>query len=340
MQQLSGIIEGFYGRQWSLNDRLSYPEFLSGIASNTYIYAPKADTKLRKNWRDSWTLSEFNHLKKLSETCKKEGVFFGVGLSPLGLLDDFCSDNKSALNKKISDIKALEADVVCLLFDDIPGDNSLLAEQQIRICNYVEEKLPSQQLLMCPTYYSSDSVLEVHFGQMPAAYWSDLGEGLSSRWGIFWTGELVVSKTYSIDALYAISAFFKRKPVIWDNYPVNDGRLLWPFLNFETASRLPLLNAGFSVLHNPMNQAWCSKVSLARIKHADEVLFGLDIAPESLLRSLLADSEYFQYHGLDRLSTQKRHTLIQCYAKFDHPMANEVINWLSGAYKFDPDCLT
>ncbi|HEY4397239.1 MAG TPA: beta-N-acetylglucosaminidase domain-containing protein, partial [Acidimicrobiia bacterium] len=44
---LRGVIEGFYGRPWSLTDRLEMIEFLAERGMNAYVYAPKSDPKHR-----------------------------------------------------------------------------------------------------------------------------------------------------------------------------------------------------------------------------------------------------------------------------------------------------
>jgi hyaluronoglucosaminidase len=45
-----GIIEGFFGRPWSWQTRQTYASFLKQNNYQYYIYAPKADRYLRRQW--------------------------------------------------------------------------------------------------------------------------------------------------------------------------------------------------------------------------------------------------------------------------------------------------
>jgi hypothetical protein len=49
---LCGVIEGFYGRPWSKNQRLELLDHMSSWKGlNTFIYSPKDDKKHRAHWR-------------------------------------------------------------------------------------------------------------------------------------------------------------------------------------------------------------------------------------------------------------------------------------------------
>ena len=54
MQYISGIVEGFYGRQWSAQARLDYADYLVEQGLNSYLYCPKGDALLRKQWQQDW----------------------------------------------------------------------------------------------------------------------------------------------------------------------------------------------------------------------------------------------------------------------------------------------
>jgi hypothetical protein len=45
-----GVIEGFFGPEWSWRDRHLMCEFLKDTGADFYIYAPKRDSFLRKSW--------------------------------------------------------------------------------------------------------------------------------------------------------------------------------------------------------------------------------------------------------------------------------------------------
>ncbi len=43
-----GLIEGFYGRMWSWDDRMDWCRFLGAQKADFYLYAPKDDEHLRR----------------------------------------------------------------------------------------------------------------------------------------------------------------------------------------------------------------------------------------------------------------------------------------------------
>lgn len=46
-----GVIEGFYGRPWTHEQRLGLIEFIGARGMNTFVYAPKDDPLVRREWR-------------------------------------------------------------------------------------------------------------------------------------------------------------------------------------------------------------------------------------------------------------------------------------------------
>ncbi|MEZ5573148.1 MAG: hypothetical protein R3E64_14155 [Halioglobus sp.] len=79
----------------------------------------------------------------------------------------------------------LSLPVMAILFDDMPGDLESLASRQAEIVGDVCQWLPEIRVLMCPTYYSFDPILEKFFGTMPANYWPQLGRELPDGVDIF-----------------------------------------------------------------------------------------------------------------------------------------------------------
>ena len=47
-----GIIEGFYGKPWSWEERAASVAFLAPRGFTFHLYAPKADPYLRRRWRE------------------------------------------------------------------------------------------------------------------------------------------------------------------------------------------------------------------------------------------------------------------------------------------------
>ncbi len=45
---IRGVIEGFYGRPWTHQQRLSLIDFLADRGMNTFVYSPKDDPLVRR----------------------------------------------------------------------------------------------------------------------------------------------------------------------------------------------------------------------------------------------------------------------------------------------------
>jgi hyaluronoglucosaminidase len=348
-----GIVEGFFGRQWSWQARRDVASFLAAQGCNSYIYAPKNDEYLRKQWQVPCPGEHLLHLQKLSRHVQERGLDFGIGLSPFELYRDFSSTNRALLQNKIAQINSIAPQTLCILFDDMMGDLQNLATVQLEIVDFICSLSNAHSFVVCPTYYSDDPLLTRHFGEQPEHYLEDIGKGLDSSIDIFWTGPKVISSSYPQAHLLEVAARLQRKPLLWDNYPVNDAKRLTAFLHLKAFSgrdkSLRELTSGHLV--NPMNEAYLSQIplfSLAAIySHAEydaEQIFqnacNALCGPE-LAAALIEDVEHFQTGGLEVLTPAGKTALLRKYSQFlPDPMAQEIFAWLSGEYVFDPACLT
>jgi hyaluronoglucosaminidase len=349
---LCGVIEGFYGRTWPWPLRRTMIDFLRQQQFNTYVYAPKADRYLRSDWRHHHPDADLNALLDLRAHCASNAIQFGMGLSPCGLQANYSEADRAALARKFEQLNRLDSDVLCILFDDMPGAITDLAERQVAITKDILSMSSARRFVMCPSYYSFDPVLEQIFGKMPERYLETLGELLPSSVDIFWTGSLVLSPGYSAQDIEAIYSRIGRKPLLWDNYPVNDGKRISRFLHLKPVRNRPreLRESCSGLLANPMNQPLLSQLPLASLaqnfyaERYDADHFWREeleqFVGEELAVLLRRDVERFQEQGLDAISESERQTLIADYARIAHPAAAEVIDWLQEGYRFDPACLT
>lgn len=349
-----GVIEGFFGRSWSWQARNDYVAFLANNGYHYYIYAPKSDAWLRKNWQQRWPQQHFTALQQLRNNYRSQQMNFGIGLSPHEIYLDNSRDNRALLLNKIDELNQLQPDILCLLFDDMRGDLPNLAEIQTELMHRVAARSNATQIIFCPTYYSFDPVLEKVFGARPQGYWEYLGKNIDPAINIFWTGPKVCSETYPITHLQEVAQLLQRKPFLWDNYPVNDGAVKSNFLQLRafnsSYSQLHDLTAGHAV--NPMNQSWLSRIPLSSLPRAYrepstyeplQAFIGacMQLCEPQLAQTLIEDMPLFQDQGLHQLTIQMRNTLQHKYQQFlPNPYALEVIDWLNDGYKFDPACLT
>ncbi|MCP5518223.1 MAG: beta-N-acetylglucosaminidase domain-containing protein [Verrucomicrobiales bacterium] len=228
---LSGVIEGFYGRPWSAAQRRTLFQWLRAAGLNTYMYAPKDDLKHRALWREPYDARETAELGALIRDCRAHGLHFVYAVAP-GLDVRFTDPaDRMALLDKIRSVRALGADGIAVLFDDIPaalnaadsarfGDaasaQSWLANEVLADLEHAGDPV---RLLFCPTAYC---------GRMaqPAvpenAYLGRLGEALAPEIDVFWTGPHIVSERIPVESLRELARVVRRRPVLWDNLFAND----------------------------------------------------------------------------------------------------------------------
>ncbi|MGE5721017.1 MAG: beta-N-acetylglucosaminidase domain-containing protein, partial [Sphingomonadales bacterium] len=84
-----GIVEGYFGRAWSWQERLRVMQFAAAHDYSFFLHAPKEDSKLRRDWREPFHETELRALADFAADCRKSGVSFGVGLSPFEVYLDF-----------------------------------------------------------------------------------------------------------------------------------------------------------------------------------------------------------------------------------------------------------
>ena len=235
------------------------------------------------------------------------------------------------------------------------GDMPHLAQTQAEIVEVAAQEGGFDRVLMCPTYYTDQTILDTLFGPRPPGYLSELGRLLDPSVGVFWTGPKVVSASYPDDHLRRVTTELGRKPVIWDNYPVNDGPRMSRFLHLRAPERGPSLKTHIDALAiNPMNQGWLSRIPIdAALRSIDGQATGsLDAQTDAAIDRLLAaeaptlaeqlkrDWRSFQDEGLDKLSTAEKQELLQVYSAIPHPAAAELTRWLKGEYIVSSDILT
>ena len=349
-----GIIEGFFGRPWPWAEREAAVGFLAELGLDFYIYAPKADPYLRKAWSEPWPAADFERLAALSRAYRAAGLGFGLGFSPFEIYREDPAGQRSALKAKVAELNRIGPSILSIQFDDMHGAVPELAERQARVVGEIVAASSAERFIVCPTYYSDDPRLEKVFGAMPAGYLEDFGRLVDPAADIYWTGPKIFSDCYPADHLARVAGQLRRKPFLWDNYPVNDSAKTSNFLHLAGFTgrppRLKTQAAGHAV--NPMNQARLSRIAIASL--ADSYAQGAAYDPAAscaaacrrycgaaLGAALIADLPAFQQQGLAELGDAARQDLLRRYRGFaGSPYAAEAVDWLEGGYAFDPSCLS
>jgi hyaluronoglucosaminidase len=340
-----GIIEGFYGRPWSWADRRNTVSVLAPHGYRFYLYAPKADAYLRRRWQEPHPRDTAAHLADLASHCRDQGVRFGVGLSPYEIYLGFDDVARNALAAKLEFLDELGVDDVAILFDDMRGDTPDLADRQAEIVRWAAERTRASRLIVCPSYYSDDPVLDRVFGARPEGYVERLGELLDPAIEIFWTGEEVCSRAFSPAHLQRVTEQLRRRPFLWDNYPVNDGQRMSQYLHLRAFTGRPSSMSAHVAAHgvNPALQPTLSLIpSLTLVESyrlGDDYSYGeafvraaVQVVGTELAERLREDLLVLQDVGLDRLG-EKEAPLRERYHGIDHAAAREIIGWLDGEYR-------
>lgn len=259
-----GVVEGFYGKPYSFQARKDMMRFLERWGMNLYLYGPKDDPYHRKMWRLPYPERMRKHFKELIDLGKLLGVTFCYAISP-GLDVRYSSRrDRKLLFQKLSRFLKMGATCLAIFFDDIspqlsPEDRIYknAGEAQADLINEVFLKLKRQRknllFIVVPTEYA---------GTKPSPYKESLKHKLDPDVLLMWTGEGVISKKISAEEAKRFQSVYGRKPLIWDNYPVNDfapGQLfLGPY-----QGRDPLLSKEtLGILCNPMIQPYASWIPL------------------------------------------------------------------------------
>ena len=344
-----GIVEGFFGPPWSDDDRKSYAPFLSKYGANFYIYAPKKDSNLRKNWRSNWTNEYLAGLKELKDIFQSHRIKFGIGLSPFALGEKLSEEDKNILKEKCLILSDLGIDILGIFFDDMKS-HECLTEIQISVVKEIESCF-KKEIIFCPTFYTFDPILEKVFGKMPSQYMESISLNIPNQIKFAWTGPKVISPAISLEHLAEVTQLIRRKPFIWENYFANDGPKNFKFLKLKPFlgrdPKITELTEGFAF--NLMNQAQLSKVvflsSLWVLKKGSDP----DLAFKSSLNELCSHelSDFILKHinefnadGLDKITETQKQKFKEELKEFNEPISKEISNWLDGFYAVDADCLT
>jgi len=266
---IRGVVEGFFGPPWSHKERLKMIKFFPECKFNLYIYAPKDDPFHRERWSEPYPKDQLAKLKALIEAAKQNSIIFCFAISP-GLSIHYSRDEDfEALTEKVEAVRKMGVKWFGLFLDDIPmklqheEDKRAfrsLAEAHAHLTNRLLKFLRSKDretvLILCPTKYT---------GISSTPYLKTLGSGTDQDVFIMWTGSTVCSPQITCDHADGFGAALRRKPFIWDNYPVNDYNRFRLFLGPVRGRSKDLYEHVSGFVSNPMNEAEASKIPLLTI---------------------------------------------------------------------------
>ena len=293
-----GVVEGFYGRPWTHEDRLSIIHFMGGQGLNHFCYAPKDDPYHRDKWREAYPPEVFARILELHEACAAAGVEFCFAISP-GLDIEYSSDAEFArLCGKLRVFFDKGVRHFALFLDDVhrvfrheadAKRYGSFGEAHADLTNRVFDELrrwsPDTTLIFCPTDY--------HLAER-TPYLKALCAQIHREVPIVWTGMGVVSTYVTPANLLLIRTTTGGRPFLWDNYPVNDydyGHLFLGPIRNRSPRMLEHLSGYWS---NPMNEAELSKIPLWTIADylRDPAGYDADRSWDQAIRAVGGEAAY------------------------------------------------
>ena len=231
--QQRGVVEGFYGRVWTEEERHAFIEALLPFGINTYFYCPKHEPALASGCLEPLEAVDHDRFKKLTGFCRDRQIspWAGLHLEPPFQVTE--SRHLDDVARKIMHLHQAGFTGFTFLFDDLSGaeapggpfEGSLAAAQAHAVTEIIA-RAKAQGVegawLVCPSVYTLDPILEKEYGPYESDYLARLDRGLPPEVAWFWTGPKVLSPTITLGDLTQWQSGLTRPVVLWDNYPVND----------------------------------------------------------------------------------------------------------------------
>lgn len=264
---IRGLIEGFYGRVWSDEKRRRVLSLVAEGGMNAYFYAPKDDPFLRQQWRSEYDGDALARFSSLLDYTKQLGLDLYYCLSP-GLDIEYSSDaDLAALVRKYRSLYELGVRKFGLFLDDIPDKLVSPADEakygsvcaaHVDLINRLSAAMPADTgLVVCPMQYH---------GSGAEPYITTLCRGIPAGVDVFWTGKKICSPELTTADARSFRKHTGRKPLYWDNFPVNDAEMygemhIGPYLNRSA----DLSRCARGVVSNVMEYPLCSAIPLLTI---------------------------------------------------------------------------
>jgi hypothetical protein len=174
-------------------------------------------------------------------------------------IDCDADEDRARLAAKVDQVVGVGAAHVSLCLDDIPFGGGPQGEAHARLTTWLREHLGDRATLsLIPTEY---------VGIRSTPHLDALAAGVPEDVPIGWTGRAVVNDAITVaDAQARAESLGGRRPLLWDNYPVNDAvmgdRLFVCPLRGREAGLVDELSG---YLANPMVQPTANRLPLASI---------------------------------------------------------------------------
>ena len=79
---IRGVIEGYYGKPWTGDQRCDLFAFMQAQGMNSYFYAAKYDAYHRERWQELYRPDDLRELRRVAERAAACGVDFWYCIAP------------------------------------------------------------------------------------------------------------------------------------------------------------------------------------------------------------------------------------------------------------------
>lgn len=266
-----GYIEGFYGKPWSNGTHRVMLEMMAFYGMNTYYYAPKDDPYHRDKWFELYPEKELSELSGLSKICEEKYMDFHYCIAP-GLSMKYSSEEDfEKLICKAKQLYGIGIRNFGLLLDDIPenlwfeedkkafGGEAVNAHIAIvnKFYDFLRRLDDKCRLTVCPLQYH---------GRGDEYYISKLGQGISGKISIFWTGRNICSQELTVREAVVFENSTNHKPLYWDNFPVNDAEMQNEMhIGYINGREKDLYRYSEGIISNVMEYGMSSRIPLLTV---------------------------------------------------------------------------
>ncbi|MBY0273894.1 beta-N-acetylglucosaminidase domain-containing protein [Candidatus Binatia bacterium] len=271
-----GVIEGFYGKPFSHQERIELLRFLGRHGFDCYVYAPKDDPRHREHWRDPYAADELSRFRELAGEAERHGIRFLYALAPGLTYDASQPDDFVLLEAKIRAVIEAGARGIALLFDDLTGDSTTLDPQlQASVIRRVYDLVTAIDdrlaFWFIGNFYCGDAA-EIRgeggfwralYGRSALEYFAAYAQHVPASVPMLWTGPAVFSARVTEGDMKEICAMVGRPVILWDNFPVNDTLRDQLFVGPYVGRDPGIAGVLHGVVLNLMSQAAANQIPLA-----------------------------------------------------------------------------
>lgn len=294
---MSGVVEGFYGTPWTSEQRYDIIEFMGEFDLTHYVYAPKDDPLHRSRWADLYGSEAIDAFRNLLTAGRDNNVTIWFAISP-GLSISY-SDTADfrRLTRKLDQVIEAGFRHIALFLDDVPEvlrtkadieayPNLAYAHADLIQRLYAYLAKSDVGLMVCPTVYAGT------FGDQN--YLSVLGPSIPATVPLFWTGPDIASPDIPLTDVENWTSRTSIKPLIWDNFPVNDFEVWRPFLGPYPHRDPDGLRSTLGVIANPGPSAYTNMIGLATLADLlrDPEAYEPAVTHELALKRLFGEEAY------------------------------------------------